>query len=96
MADYGKRGVTGLSYRTGAMMFYALFRTMGPKAFDRGLADWFTSYRTTGSTTGQFVATMQEASSADLSALFDEWLYSGEWSRKIAAGASVEEVLADY
>lgn len=96
MADYGRRGTTGLSYRTGAMMFYALYRTMGGADFDRGLATWFAGYRSTGSTTEQFVATMSQASSVDLTGLFQDWLFTDAWVRKIEAGASVEDMIRGY
>lgn len=96
MVDYGREGMTGLSYVTGALMFYALYETLGEAEFDRALGRWFDRYRASGSTTLQFMTTMQTASGRDLDPLFDDWLTTARWYDRLHGGESLEEVIARY
>lgn len=96
MIDYGVAGATDLSYGTGALMFFALYRTLGRDAFDRALASWFRAYRDSGSTTPQFVAAMEAAGGADLEPLFRDWLETAGWYRRLRSGESLAALVASY
>lgn len=96
MVDYGVAGATDLSYGTGALMFYALYRTLGPDAFDRALASWFREYRASGSTTPQFVTAMEAAGGPELEPLFRDWLETARWYQRLSAGESLAALVASY
>ncbi|MGD8496053.1 MAG: hypothetical protein PVF05_07650 [Gemmatimonadales bacterium] len=96
MIDYGVAGATDLSYGTGALMFYALYRMLGPDAFDRALASWFRTYRESGSTTPQFVATMEAAGGPGLEPVFRDWLETAGWYQRLGSGEDLAALVASY
>ena len=93
MLDYGRVGLTGLSYGTGALMFYALYRTLGEATFDRALAHWFEKYRASGSTSEQFMTAMAAAAGRELTELFTDWLTTAGWYERLSAGESLEDLI---
>jgi hypothetical protein len=96
MIDYGNRQLTDLSYSTGGLMMYALYRTLGVEAFDTVMASYFEVYRSTGSTTDEFVRHVKQEVDTELSRLFDDWVYTTNWYRRLSAGESLSQIAASY
>lgn len=96
MADYGRANATGLSYGTGALMFYALYEALGANDFDRVLGGWFDEYRGSGSTTRQFVDFVRARTDADLEALFEDWMFTARWRERLESGESLADMIASY
>jgi aminopeptidase N len=96
MVGYGRAGMTGLSYSTGALMFFALYRTLGEEAFDRALSAWFRKYRSTGSTTQEFMDATQASSGQTLAPLFRDWLITAGWYERLRGGKSLEQIIGSY
>jgi aminopeptidase N len=95
MLQYGQAGRTDLSYSVGMIMFYALYRTLGPDTFDRAYRDFFQRYRTQGAHTADLVAAFHAASPASDPILHD-WLLTTAWVTRLQAARSIDEVLAAY
>ncbi len=88
MIDYGKEEMTGYAYRTGMLMFNALYNTVGPERFNAIIGGYYQRYQATGATAAQFVALAQTAAARDLRPLFDEWLLTTRWFEALPSGAS--------
>jgi aminopeptidase N len=63
-------------YSRGAMTLQALRGRVGDEAFSRILRSWFEEQRGRAVTTPQFVALAEQVSGQDLTAFFDEWLFT--------------------
>jgi aminopeptidase N len=64
------------SYEGGAVVLYALRRTIGDDDFFRVLQTWVTDYHGMSCTSGGFVALAEQISGKDLTEFFDDWLYA--------------------
>lgn len=95
MAEYGGSELTGLSYRSGALMFYALYVNLGEARFDEILGSWFDEYRGVGSTTGAFADHLR-AHAPETGALLDDWLFGTAAPGRIAGGEDLAAVIASY
>jgi aminopeptidase N len=62
-------------YYRGAMTLHALRLTVGDEKFFRILKTWAAEKRNGNATTAEFVAVAERVSGAELSALFDDWLF---------------------
>lgn len=96
MIDYGVAGATDLSYGTGALMFFVLYRTLGEDAFDRALAAWSHAYGASGSTTRQFMVAMEEAGGRDVEPVFRDWLETAHWYDRLSGGEDLAALIASY
>jgi aminopeptidase N len=96
MSRYGEEAVTGLSYGTGRLMFYVLYRVLGANEFDRRLGSFFRKYRATGGTTEQFVASLSDGSAIDLGPLFRDWLFTTGWAERLSSGQSLQDIVESY
>lgn len=94
-ADYGKAGTTGLSYQVGALMFYALYKTMGPDTFDRAYRDFFQQHRARGGTSAELVAAFRRADRKS-ERVFTDWFSTTQWYTRLAGGQSVRQILDGY
>ncbi len=96
MIDYGKADVTGYSYRVGMLMFYALYRLVGPQSFDAIIGGYYQAHQAAGATTEQFVHLAQSVAGRDLSPFFQDWLYSPRWYEILEAGVKVRDLAERY
>jgi hypothetical protein len=96
MIAYGTAGMTGESYRTGMLMFYALYRLVGPATF-RSIIGAHTARRhATGATTADFVAEAERAGGPGVEGLFHDWLYTTRWLEILSSGADVRTLAERY
>lgn len=88
LADYGRAGLTDLSYPVGMLMFYTLHRLIGHEAFTAAIRGYLERYRGTGGTTRDFVAFVEGSTDRQLGTFFDDWVFSTTWvTRRISAGS---------
>jgi hypothetical protein len=96
MAEFGGRNLTDLSYGTGALMFYMLYESLGPKELDAALGSYIREYRETGSSTEEFVIALKEAGPSVVSAVLNDWLYTASWLDRMESGESVADLIESY
>ena len=96
MSEFGDRAMTDLSYNTGALMFYMLYRTLEAEAFDRRLAAYFEEYRPDGNTTTQFTSFFESSDEPAIGHIFSDWLFSTAWFDRLEAGESLDGLIASY
>ena len=96
MAQYGAAGLTGLSYRVGAMMFDVLHRVVGKERFNRIVGGYYRAYRSGGASTDAFVHYASRAAGHDLAPLFDDWLFTTRWYDLLRAGLTADALADRY
>jgi aminopeptidase N len=64
------------SYEGGAVVLYALQRTIGDDDFFTLLRTWVADYHGMSCTTGGFIDLAEHVSGRDLTQFFDDWLYA--------------------
>jgi aminopeptidase N len=84
-ADYGKRSMTGYSYSVGSLMFFGLYRVVGHDAFRQIVGEYYRRHQAGGGSSAAFVQVAKDVSSIDLTAFFDEWLFSSRWGTVVSA-----------
>jgi aminopeptidase N len=84
-ADYGKRSMTGYSYSVGSLMFFGLYRVVGHDAFRHIVGEYYRRHQAGGGSSAAFVQVAKDVSSIDLTAFFDEWLFSSRWGTVVSA-----------
>lgn len=95
MRDYGARELTDLSYVAGFLMFYALWRVMGDESFMAAYRDLLDGHRGEGAGSGELVAAFVERD-ARARRIFDDWLLSAAWYRRLAGGAQMQSLIEEY
>lgn len=96
MLDYGRAGMTGDSYRTGMLMFYALYRLVGPATFRSIVGTHAARHHASGATTAEFVAEAERAGGPGVAALFRDWLTTTRWLEILSSGAAVRTLAERY
>jgi hypothetical protein len=95
LAGYGTAEATGLSYQVGAVMFYALHRTMGAERFDRAYREFYQRYRERGATGADLVAAFRRADPRS-GPIFADWYSTTRWYAQLTAGESVRQIVGSY
>ena len=96
MADYGRREMTGQSYRTGMLMFYVLYRSVGPETFHRIIGGYYRRHRDSGGTTDELVREAVEEAGPRTAAIFRDWLSTTAWCDRLAAQPDAARLAASY
>jgi hypothetical protein len=91
--DYGKKRMTGASYRVGDLMFAVIYDLLGAERFNR-LIEGYSQQFATGGTTRDFTGYATRAN-PELSRVFDEWLFTTGWSERLSVD-SVAGIAASY
>ncbi len=93
MVEYGREGITGLSYGVGQLMFFALHRLVGDAEFAAILGGFYRRYHGSGATTEEFVEYADRVSRLDLRPFFEDWLYTTAWYRHLTdVGSTADHV----
>jgi hypothetical protein len=74
VADFGREGVTFLSYRVGALFYYELYKSLGEDAFFNLLYGFYERHRENGANFDQLVTYFKEQLDGEAAALVEEWL----------------------
>lgn len=94
-ADYGRAGITDLSYSVGAVMFYTLYSVLGATDFDRAYRDYYQRFRDSSATSADLVATFHGVNPA-ADKIFEDWFFTTRWYARMRAGESVEQMVETY
>jgi aminopeptidase N len=95
MADYGRRDMTGRSYRVGALMFATLYELLGAADFNRVIGGYYRQFEQGGNTRA-FVDFVSATTQRDLSRFFDDWVFTTRWVHALARTTSVVELASQY
>jgi hypothetical protein len=96
MADFGKREMTGYSYWVGSVMFHGLYRVVGHEKFGRIIGEYYRRYEAGGGSSVAFVRTAQEVSKMDLTAFFNDWLFTTRWGAVVANAKQPADLYQRY
>ena len=94
-ADYGRAGLTDLSYSVGAVMFYTLYRVLGPDDFDRAYRDFYQRFQDSSATSADLVAAFHGVNAA-IDKIFEDWFLTTRWYPRMRDGESVEQIVETY
>lgn len=95
MIDYGRRDMTGSSYRVGELMFATLYELVGEERFNRIVGGYYQQF-THGGTTRDFVAFAKQAGSRNLDVFFDDWMFTPRWVDVLGGASSIADVANHY
>lgn len=95
-ADYGKRAMTGRSYWVGSLMFYGLYHVVGHDVFRRIIGEYYRRHEAGGGSSAAFVEVAQGVSGTDLTAFFDDWLFSARWTGVVSAARQPADLYERY
>ena len=96
LADYGKREMTGYSYSVGSLMFYGLYRVVGHDVFRRIVGEYYRRHQTGGGSSAGFVQVAKDVSPMDLTAFFDDWLFSPRWGTVVTGAKQPADLYERY
>jgi aminopeptidase N len=96
LVDYGRNGLTDLSYSVGALFFDVLYRLVGPEQFNAIIGRYYTDYNAHGGSTKDLVEVMRKTVGIDLSQLVTDWLYTTAWADRIEHTNGIQEVASYY
>jgi aminopeptidase N len=74
IADFGREGVTYLSYGVGALFYYELYKSLGEEAFIELLAGFYERHRENGADFDMLSAYFGEHLDGEAAVLVEEWL----------------------
>jgi hypothetical protein len=94
-SDYGNRDMTGRSYDVGDLMFATLYDLLGAAQFNRVVGGYYRQFPN-GATTRDFVAFARRTASPDLSAFFEDWMFTPRWTKVLATATSTADLAAHY
>ena len=83
IADFGREGVTGLSYGVGALFYYDLYKSLGEDEFIALLRGYYDAYRKGGGNFNAMLAYYREHAGAESAKLVDEWLVGTGYVAKL-------------
>jgi aminopeptidase N len=95
MIDYGRRDMTGRSYWVGGIMFALLYELVGERAFNQIIGGYYREFENGGSTR-QLVDFAKTTAGRDLSAFFDDWLFTARWTALLPNATSIADLAAQY
>jgi aminopeptidase N len=78
------------------LMFYALYRLVGPATFRSIIGDHTARHHAGGATTAEFVAEAERAGGPRVAPLFRDWLYTARWLEVLSSGADVRTLGERY
>jgi len=93
--DFGKRGMTGLSYSLGFVMFSTLYDLVGEAAFNRTFADLYAQYPN-GASTRDLVQLAKRSAPMNLDRFFDDFMFTTQWTGVVASATSIADFVQHY
>ena len=93
--DYGKRAMTNYSYAVGDLMFATLYDLLGEAQFHALLGGYYQRF-TRGGSTRDFVTFVSGKAPRDLSAFFDDWMFTTRWTERLANAKSINDLASYY
>lgn len=96
MIDYGRQQITDLSYTVAMVMFGVIYRLVEQQEFNQIVGGFYRRFHSDGATTADFLDHANRVTSLDLSALFEEWVFTTRWHQLVMAGATLEDLASRY
>ncbi len=96
LVDYGRTGLTDLSYSVGALFFDLLFRMTGQNTFNQIIGSYTARFGASGGNTEDFVQVINQSSTRDLSLLVNDWLYTTGWTARVRQYPDIQALAAFY
>jgi len=93
--DYGKKGMTGLSYSKGMLFFTLLHRLVGEETFFALIKSFYDAYPS-GATTQEFIGHLNRFPGKDLTRFTHDWLETTQSSSDLLQGLTLEELVQKY
>jgi aminopeptidase N len=93
--DYGRHAMTDRSYTVGNAMFEVLYDLVGEEEFNKIVGGYYQQFAD-GGTTRQLVALAKVTSRLDLSAFFDDWMFTTRWTALVANASSMGDLAEHY
>ncbi len=88
--------MTGYSYSVGSLMFFGLYRLVGHDVFRRIVGEYYRRHEAGGGSSAGFVQVAKDASPIDLTAFFDDWLFSPRWGTVVAGAKQPADLYERY
>ena len=88
--------MTGYSYSVGSLMFFGLDRLVGHDVFRRIVGEYYRRHEAGGGSSAGFVQVAKDASPIDLTAFFDDWLFSPRWGTVVAGAKQPADLYERY
>lgn len=96
LVDYGRGGLTDLSYSVGALFFDLLYRLSGRETFNRIIGGYVAEFGTRGGSTNDLVEVLRKTARMDLSQLVTDWIYTTAWADRIEHATGIQDLEAYY
>ena len=96
LVDYGRTGMTDLSYSVGALYFDLLYRLAGPEAFNTIIGRFATDFATHGGGTRDLLDLVRKTAPIDLTEFNNDWIFTTAWTDRVTRSASIQELEAYY
>jgi aminopeptidase N len=96
LVDYGRKGLTDLSYSVGALFFDLVHRLAGVEAFHRIIGRYVADYGARGGTTKDLVDMIRRTSPVDLSQLIHDWIETTAWTDRVGRATGIRDLAAEY
>jgi hypothetical protein len=96
LRDYGRAGLTDLSYSVGYFMFYAIYETLGETTFNRVIGGYYQRHRIGGGTLDLLLSELKQAAPGKLDVLINEWVNSTRWYTRVRSGETLQQMIARY
>ena len=96
LVDYGRAGLTDLSYSVGAVYFDLLYRLAGRETFNRIIGSYVADFRTRGGSTRDLADVVRKTVNIDVSQLNNDWLFTASWADRVEHSASIQDLEAYY
>lgn len=96
LVEYGRAGLTDLSYSVGALFFDLLYRLVGQETFNRIIRGYAAEFGTRGGSTKDLVEVMRKTARMDLSQLVTDWLSTTAWVERIEQSTGIQDLAAYY
>ena len=96
LVNYGRAGMTDLSYSVGAVYFDLLYRLAGRETFNRIIGGYAADFGTRGGSTKDLADVVRKNAKMDLSELNNDWLFTATWTNRVEHSASIQDLEAYY
>jgi hypothetical protein len=96
LVEYGRAGMTDLSYSVGALYFDLLYRLAGADDFNRIIGRFAADFGTSGGSTQDLVGVVRKEAKRDLSQLNNDWIFTTGWADRVMQAATIQELEAYY
>jgi aminopeptidase N len=96
LVDYGRAGMTDLSYSVAAVYFDLLYRLAGRETFNRIIGGYYAAFHTRGGGVRDFAEVLRKTATMDLSQLNNDWLFTPAWADRVEHSATIEDLEAYY